>query len=100
MTTEARLSMPLGEAMFSQRAIRRLKPDPIPEADLKAIMEATIRAPNGGNQQPWHFIVVQNPDLRRGLGCCTGKLGGPSGATKAFTALRISRRRTAHRNPL
>lgn len=68
MSTEERLSMPLGEAMFSQRAIRRLKPDPIPEADLKTIMEATIRAPNGGNQQPWHFIVVQDPELRRELG--------------------------------
>jgi len=68
MTTEERLSMPLGEAMFSQRAIRRLKPDPIPEADLRTIMEATIRAPNGGNQQPWHFIVVQDPNLRRELG--------------------------------
>ncbi len=68
MTTEQRLSMPLGETMFSQRAIRRLKPDPIPQADLKAIMEATIRAPNGGNQQPWHFIVVQDPERRRELG--------------------------------
>ena len=68
MSTESRLSMPLGEAIFSLRAIRRLKPDPIPDDVLKDIMDATIRAPNGGNQQPWHFIVVKKPELRQQLG--------------------------------
>ena len=68
MSTENPLSMPLGEAIYSLRAIRRLKPDPIPDADLKEILEATIRAPNGGNQQPWHFIVVKKPELRQQLG--------------------------------
>lgn len=68
MLTEGPLSMPLGEAIYSLRAIRRLKSDPIPDEDLKAILEATIRAPNGGNQQPWHFIVVKRPELRQQLG--------------------------------
>ena len=68
MSTASRLSMPLGEAIFSLRAIRRLKPDPIPDDVLKDIMEATIRAPNGGNQQAWHFIVVKKPELRQQLG--------------------------------
>lgn len=65
MTTEARLSMPLGEAIFSLRAIRKLKPDPVPDADIQAILEAAIRAPNGGNVQPWHFLVVRDPELRQ-----------------------------------
>ena len=64
MTTESRLSMPLGETIFSLRAIRRFKPDPIPEADLRDILEAAIRAPNGGNAQPWHFLVIREPELR------------------------------------
>ena len=68
MSTENPLSMPLGEAIYSLRAIRRLKPDPLPDADLKEILEAAIRAPNGGNQQPWHFIVVKKPELRQQLG--------------------------------
>ena len=52
MTTADRLNaMPLGEAMFSQRAIRRFKRDPIPNDVLEDIMQATIRAPNGGNNQ-------------------------------------------------
>ena len=64
MTTADRLTMPLGEAIFSLRAIRRLKPDPIPDADLRDILEATIRAPNGGNTQRWHFLVVKDAALR------------------------------------
>ena len=54
----ARLSMPLGEAIFSQRAIRRFKPDPIAPQDLRLILEAAVRAPNGGNQQVGRFLVV------------------------------------------
>lgn len=68
MSTADRLSMPLGEAIFSLRAIRRMKPDPIPDADLRDILEAAIRAPNGGNAQPWHFLVVKDADLRAQLG--------------------------------
>ena len=64
MTTARRLSMPLGEAIFSLRAIRRLKPDPIPDAAIRDILEAAIRAPNGGNVQPWHFLVGQTARRR------------------------------------
>ena len=63
-TTEGRLSMSLGEAIFSQRAIRRVRPDPIPEEDLQHILEAAIHAPNGGNQQPWRFIVLRDPEVK------------------------------------
>ena len=63
-TTQDRLSMPLGEAIFSQRAIRRVRPDPIPEEDVQHILEAAIHAPNGGNQQPWHFIVLRDPEVK------------------------------------
>lgn len=54
----SRLSMPLGEAMFTQRSIRRFRPDPIPEQDLRLILEAAVRAPNGGNRQVGRFLVV------------------------------------------
>jgi len=62
-----RLSMSLGETIFTQRAIRRLKADPIPEADLEVILNAARRAPSGGNLQPWRFVVVQDPGLRQQL---------------------------------
>ena len=67
-STEDRLNMPLGEAIFSLRAIRRQKPDPIPEDDLRAVLEASIKAPNGGNEQPWRFLVVRDAELRSKLG--------------------------------
>ncbi len=68
MTTESRLTMPLGEVIFTQRAIRRMLPDPIPDEDLRAMLEAATRAPSGGNIQPWHFLVVKDPQLRARLG--------------------------------
>ncbi len=65
MSVEDRLSMPLGEAMFSLRAIRRLKPDPIPDEDIRVILDAAIRAPNGGNAQKWHYLVVKDEAIRK-----------------------------------
>jgi len=63
MTTE-RFSMPLGEAMFTLRAIRRFKPDPIPDAHLRDVLDAAIRAPSGSNVQPWRFVVIKDAALR------------------------------------
>jgi nitroreductase len=56
----ARLAMPVGEAMFSQRAIRRMKPTPIAVGDLKLILDAASKAPNGGNRQVGRFLVVND----------------------------------------
>jgi nitroreductase len=57
-----RLSMPLGEAIFTQRSIRRFRPDPIPMEDLRLVIEAAVRAPNGGNRQIARFLVVTDRD--------------------------------------
>lgn len=53
------------EIMYSTRAMRRLKPDPIPEATLKKIVDAGIRAPSGGNVQEWAFILVRDAELKK-----------------------------------
>ncbi len=58
----------LFEAMYSARALRRLKPDPIPEELITQILDAAIRAPSAGNAQNWAFVVVRDPGLRAGLG--------------------------------
>ena len=68
MEPNERFPISLGEAIFSLRAIRRVRPDPIPENDLRDILTAAIQAPNGGNAQPWHFLAVRDPELRRELG--------------------------------
>ena len=54
----SRLSMPIGEAMWTQRSIRRLRPDRIPEADIRLILEAANKAPNGGNVQWTRYLVL------------------------------------------
>ncbi len=61
-------SVPLYEAMSTLRAVRRLKPDPIPDDVLERILQAAAWAPSGGNVQPWRFIVVRDPELRRAVG--------------------------------
>ena len=56
------------EAIHSARAIRRFKPDPVPEAVLTEILDAAIRAPSAGNAQNWVFLVVRDAEQRRKLG--------------------------------
>ena len=58
----------LFDAMYSARALRRLKPDPVPEEIITPILDAAIRAPSAGNSQHWGFVVVRDPEVRRQLG--------------------------------
>jgi nitroreductase len=60
--------MPLGEAIFTQRSIRRFRRDPIPLADVRLVLEAAVRAPNGGNHQLARFLVVNDPGTIREFG--------------------------------
>lgn len=57
----AELQMGVGEAMFTQRAIRRLDPNrPISDAHIKLILDAASKAPTGGNSQPGRFLVIRD----------------------------------------
>ena len=58
----------LFEAIHSQRAIRNFKPDPVSEESVREMLDAAIRAPSGGNRQPWLFLVIRDPDLKRQIG--------------------------------
>lgn len=60
--------MDIFEAMYSQRAMRRLKTDPVPEELIWKVLDAAIRAPSGGNLQPWRFIVVTDPEKKKKIG--------------------------------
>jgi nitroreductase len=66
MTDIARIGedVPLLEGMRTTRAIRRLKPDPVPPELIRKVCEAGTFAPSGGNRQPWFFIAVSEPDRR------------------------------------
>ena len=63
MDFDERFNMPLGEAMFSLRAVRRFTDKPISDRDLSSIITAAIQAPNGGNQQLWRFLVIKDKSL-------------------------------------
>jgi nitroreductase len=56
--------VPLLEAIRSARAIRRLRPDPVPKALVRKVCEAGTFAPSGGNRQPWIFVAVTEPERR------------------------------------
>ena len=63
----APLMMPLEEAMRTQRAIRRLLPDPVEDALVLQLIELALKAPTGGNSQNWEFIVVKDRAVKRRL---------------------------------
>lgn len=52
--------MDLLTGMATTRAIRRYRPEPIPEADLAQIMFAATRAPQGSNRQGFRFVVLRD----------------------------------------
>jgi nitroreductase len=54
----------LFEAIRTARAIRRLRPDPVPRALIRKVCEAGTFAPSGGNRQPWKFVAVTEPERR------------------------------------
>ncbi len=57
--------MGLFEAMQSMRAMRRLKPDPVPDELICRVIQAGLWAPSGGDVQHWRFIVVKDPQIKR-----------------------------------
>ena len=80
----------LFEGIYSARALRRLKPDPVPEEIITKILDAAIRAPSAGNSQHWVFVVVRDPELRRELGLLYRK------ASDIAKAIYQARARPAH----
>ncbi len=61
------LRMPLADAMQTQRAVRRLRGDPVDDETLLAVLELALRAPTGSNLQNWEFVVVRDPDVKHAL---------------------------------
>ncbi|HNM78562.1 MAG TPA: nitroreductase family protein [Tepidiformaceae bacterium] len=53
------------EVIGTQRAMRRLKTDPVPESYIKKILWAATRAPSGGNRQGWRWLVVTDAAAKK-----------------------------------
>jgi nitroreductase len=75
------------EIMRTTRAMRRLKPDPVPDALIRQILEAGVCAANGGNTQKWRFLVVKDAAIKRAVQVlykrAFDKVVGPRYATSA-----------------
>ena len=63
----ARLNMPLLDAMMTQRAVRRVLPDPVDDAIVLKCIELALRAPTGSNGQNWEFVVVKDRGVKEQL---------------------------------
>jgi nitroreductase len=64
-----------------RRSIREWTDEPVSEEDLAMILEAGRQAPSGENAQPWRFVVIRDPEMRRKLGALAG-----GGSGRRFTA--------------
>jgi nitroreductase len=60
--------MDVREALYTTRAMRRVRPDPVPEDVQERILDAAIRAPSGGNSQNWRFLLIDDPAVKARLG--------------------------------
>jgi nitroreductase len=60
-------STDLFDVMHTTRAMRRLKPDPVPDELIRKILEAGAAAANGGNAQSWRFLVVKDPAIKKAV---------------------------------
>jgi len=78
------------EAIYSARALRKLRPDPVPDALLRRVLDAAIRAPSAGNAQNWVFLIVRDPQQRAKLGTIYRK------ASAIASAMYAARGRPAH----
>ena len=58
-------TIPFFELVGNMRAMRRLKPDPVPQQLLDKVLEAGVKAPSGMNTQPWSFLVLREPEARK-----------------------------------
>jgi nitroreductase len=60
--------MGIYEAMKTLKAVRKLRPDPIPDDVLRRVLEAATWAPTGGNRQPWRIVLVKDRAKKQRLG--------------------------------
>lgn len=55
------------EEMATRRSVRHFSDEPVPEAVIDECIRAAGLAPSGANRQPWTFVVVTDPDIKRAI---------------------------------
>ena len=53
------------DELASRRTVRDFSPRPVPRAVIEACLRAAGTAPSGANQQPWRFVAVADPAIKR-----------------------------------
>ena len=51
--------------MKTRRSVRAFSPEPVPIGLIESAIRTAASAPSGANQQPWRFVVVQDPEVKR-----------------------------------
>jgi nitroreductase len=67
MTSESVAELGVLEAIYSRRAVRAYQPRPVPEAEIRELLEAAVHAPTAMHREPWGFVVVQDRALLKKL---------------------------------
>ena len=73
------------EGLTTTRAIRRFRPDPVPDVELAAILFAATRAPSGSNRQPFRFVVLRDGPRAEQAKAILGRSFRDAWATKRAT---------------
>jgi nitroreductase len=50
------------DPVLTRRSIRKYQDKPVPDDVLQDLLEAAMAAPSAGDERPWHFVVIRNPD--------------------------------------
>jgi nitroreductase len=95
---------PIFEVMATMRAMRRLKPDAVPDEMLERLVEAATWAPNGANRQAMEFVVVTDRQLMarladlwgRSVGAYLNSLGRVTPATQDERVVRAAQYQREH----
>lgn len=72
MTTSVFADLPLREAVFGRRSLRRYRPDPVPRDLVAELLRGAIYAPSAHNRQPWRFALTDSPDRKVALAAAMG----------------------------
>ncbi len=48
--------------IYARRSVRKYESSPVPEQTVKELLEAAMAAPSAVAKDPWHFIIIRNPE--------------------------------------
>ena len=84
--------MELHDLIYSRQSVRRFKPDPVPDEDIKKIIDAARVGQSSENEQNWHFIAIRNQDFKDKLGALIQERSNELGAEIAAVDEKRSKR--------